>query len=133
MSMFSNESLSARDAGNRFSEPSFAMTDENLRWAEEISLFSNDMGMLRQDFRKKLETAPNAEAASFVFEVVFKRLKKKVMQLNALIDAGIEISNDHLLKLQEVADFEPQKAELLSLISDSNRAHPAIKKVFKIA
>lgn len=133
MSMFSNESLSAIDAGSRFSEPSFAMTDENLRWAEEISLFSNDMGMLRHDFRKKLETAPNAEAACFVFEVVFKRLKKKVMQLNALIDAGVEINNDHLLKLQEVADFDQQKSELLSLISERNRSHPAIKKVFKIA
>lgn len=133
MSMFSNENLKGLEVKQHFSDPTFKMTDENLKWAEEISLFSNDMGMLRKDFRRKLETAPNAEAASFVFEVVFKRLKKKVMQLNALIDAGIEISNDHLLKLQEVADFEAQKADLLALISEGNRNHPAVKKAFKIA
>lgn len=135
MSAFSNQSLSrVPPNGLPFpNEVSFEMSDENVMWAEKISLFANDIGMLRKDFRAKVESAPNAEAASFLFDVVYRRLKKKVMQLDALICSGVEVSNDHLLKLQEINDFDEQKEELLRLVSPENLRNPVIKKVFNLA
>lgn len=132
MTLFNSERLSKIDpAALSFpAEIPFPLTDANLKWAENINLFSSDVGLLRSDYMEKAKSAPSIEAASFLIDVVFRRLKKKVIQLDVLLSRGVSLGEAQIAKLEEIRDFQEFKEELLSLVSPENKSNPLIRKIF---
>lgn len=132
MTLFNSERLTSIDhAALSFpAEIPFPLTEANVKWAESINLFSSDVGLLRSDYVEKAKTAPSIEAASFLIDVVFRRLKKKVIQLDVLLSRGVSLGDLQLSKLEEIKDFHEFRDELLSLVSPENKANPLIRKIF---
>ena len=65
-----------------------------------------------------------------MIDVVFRRLKKKVIQLDVLLSRGVSLGDLQLSKLEEIKDFHEFRNELLSLVSPENKANPLIRKIF---
>ncbi|MBQ69588.1 hypothetical protein CL689_05975 [Candidatus Saccharibacteria bacterium] len=129
---FSDEALAkvdSKDLPNPFDFP-FELTRDTVVWAEKINLFSGDISSLKSELTAKISSAPSDEAASYVFDLAFEMVKKKITQLDLILTRRVPLNKGHLLKFAEVKHFAEQKEELLALLSDENRSHPFIEKVF---